>query len=1381
MSTKTRWHSWSKRRPSTSEPYQVVGLGGLLPIDMSVCNDAKETALVSPVKNTRKSGRRRPPALTIVPPDYNDSNFNYLSPVSANHNAPFIHSSTSLLALVNDTLQVWSPTTARPRPSLSIHKPLPSRPRSVSLPSTPNLPVELPGSILLENQGFPSPPPVAGPISATFGTMRSVRSGSALNTSARPSPSKVPHHKKSLSEASLKGHAKSRNSLLTLQSNDSRLTTCSEKNTNGGPTSSSDSIKASIGLEALQPSPLIVAGRPRKRNRAETTGCRREQSGAYPASMQVEELKATITTQDQTISTLQAQFASLRVSHEAHVVRLADAHAAELASLKSYTKALEEQQQQKSLHHASSNHLLFVLDTTDPQSPSTKASPRSAGSNSTTTTRSTKSVPSSPARVSPRRGPLTPEMEHLKRRLTVTKRHEIDHDNLIRERDLYRNNCDAFEAQIARLTGRLNQVKDERDEYAKTCKNLEFAREELEKKASKSEKSTLALQNTVDHLEYRLELANVQKLDAEEQVYHLRTRTSPFNDANSANSLRDRSSKFKNHQSMRTSAGTVFIEDSPLYQFPDLVPTDLAPFIARIERLQEQIHEEEMHKAQLEAIWDEEAQIIDRRDEQFREVDARNLRLKATIADLKQSGTLLEQQMRAKDEHNRQLQASLESLQELYARLEKQCVNKDQLSQLTRQLDTHKLLLEMEVKRNAKLTLLAGVEDPHTDLPALVSRHDVNRWIDQLQSRLKKTKAGEGSYDGSARTETDDLRKEIEFFVREIIYYKLDIRGYKSDIKKLKKDVSKLRLQQGNRQNDNENAASPDPSSGCSSSPASRSTYGANGMEVPVSPSSVSTGTVSIEVPGQRLHPAIHTPSNLDGAAYEKVRPAKRVPAALQLDTPARPQTPPQTATAINRANEADGEDPGISPKSVVIGLKSERRKPTPPSPEQGKFGDLATNFPLSTPAAPMRVRNQPALVDIVPRKLNERQGSPALKLDVGSAKGKTTPERPPRPSVGLFDIPVQGDQNTVVYGSAPPPPLVTDIMPEVLRDSLEHERELERAQYPKQPAERRPSNSFTSGTSKPPSIPLKDDIRVSASTTGSPPRPPTQAGGTLPFRSRENSFSATTNTTRAPSDRRPSTSSSANTPFVIGMGSPHNPAFTSPALAPAAASVPPTACSITRSANVSLKSPTLKMGGVGGTMASSTPVSSPVDNTPTSFSNTNANANPNPKKPKPSPPASRGTSTSTSHPSSRSNSIPQTQTNQTNQAKNQAAFATNASSSFANFPSFNNAPFTSSFAAPTAASANRSRNTASSSSSMPNTPSHSRNVSASSIRSAIHLPAKLDFIKGMGKQRKMSVGMSVSGPMPMQSPFEMAMGAEGEVREGKANGREGYGIGKAV
>jgi phage-related tail protein len=74
-------------------------------------------------------------------------------------------------------------------------------------------------------------------------------------------------------------------------------------------------------------------------------------------SSQVEELKSTITAQDQTISTLSAQFASLQTSHEAHIASLSEAHAKEISTLKTYARVLEEQSQQKSLHHGTSHVL----------------------------------------------------------------------------------------------------------------------------------------------------------------------------------------------------------------------------------------------------------------------------------------------------------------------------------------------------------------------------------------------------------------------------------------------------------------------------------------------------------------------------------------------------------------------------------------------------------------------------------------------------------------------------------------------------------------------------------------------------------------------------------------------------------------------------------------------------------------------------------------------------------------------------------------------------------------------------------------------------------------------------------------------------------------
>jgi hypothetical protein len=67
-------------------------------------------------------------------------------------------------------------------------------------------------------------------------------------------------------------------------------------------------------------------------------------------SKHIEELQSTIATHDQTMSSLQTQFISLRASHDAHVASLVDSHSAEVASLKNYVRVLEEQSSKRGLH-----------------------------------------------------------------------------------------------------------------------------------------------------------------------------------------------------------------------------------------------------------------------------------------------------------------------------------------------------------------------------------------------------------------------------------------------------------------------------------------------------------------------------------------------------------------------------------------------------------------------------------------------------------------------------------------------------------------------------------------------------------------------------------------------------------------------------------------------------------------------------------------------------------------------------------------------------------------------------------------------------------------------------------------------------------------------
>jgi len=85
--------------------------------------------------------------------------------------------------------------------------------------------------------------------------------------------------------------------------------------------------------------------------------------------------------------------------------------------------------------------------------------------------------------------------------------------------------------QIESLMAKLNDSKkNERtlraslDETTRKCDDWRQKAEEVEQVAKRAQ----ALQNTIDHLENRLEIANVEKLDAQEELFNVQARKSPF-------------------------------------------------------------------------------------------------------------------------------------------------------------------------------------------------------------------------------------------------------------------------------------------------------------------------------------------------------------------------------------------------------------------------------------------------------------------------------------------------------------------------------------------------------------------------------------------------------------------------------------------------------------------------------------------------------------------------------------------------------------------------------------------------------------------------------------------------------------------------------------
>jgi hypothetical protein len=71
---------------------------------------------------------------------------------------------------------------------------------------------------------------------------------------------------------------------------------------------------------------------------------------------------------------------------------------------------------------------------------------------------------------------------------------------------------------------KLNEAKKSERDAIRACDEHRERAEEAEK----SVKSAQALQNTIDHLENRLEIANIERLDAQEQLFNVQAQKSPF-------------------------------------------------------------------------------------------------------------------------------------------------------------------------------------------------------------------------------------------------------------------------------------------------------------------------------------------------------------------------------------------------------------------------------------------------------------------------------------------------------------------------------------------------------------------------------------------------------------------------------------------------------------------------------------------------------------------------------------------------------------------------------------------------------------------------------------------------------------------------------------
>lgn len=308
------------------------------------------------------------------------------------------------------------------------------------------------------------------------------------------------------------------------------------------------------------------------------------------------------------------------------------------------------------------------------------------------------------------------------------------------------------------------------------------------------------------------------------------------------------------------------------------------------------------------------------------------------------------------------------------------------------------------------------------------------------------------------------------------------------------------------------------------------------------------------------------------------------------------------------------------------------------------------------------------------------------------------TPERPPRPRYGLFESP-RSKRNAASTASTLPQ---ADIMAKASRRHSVGEGAFQPSfvTHDGPPASNTPATvtETSADMEKPPAAPAPSAPLAVASSHAE---------------TKESSIADTVIQNTTAPERKGSAASTSSSPFVIAMGSPYNPALVTPVT-----SIPPAACSITRNQPLKIVPVTSRMG-LGGTMASTTPVTSPV-------SPTNVIGLDFPLR------------SASTKPQLVESTVPKRKFSLSKKHEEQ--------------------------------------------SSRPETPSHSRSGSASSIRTAIRLPRSRDKEKEAHKMRKDSISM----PRPLGSPFgferSMSVGMEGRGESDREPVEASvYGVGEAI
>jgi hypothetical protein len=360
----------------------------------------------------------------------------------------------------------------------------------------------------------------------------------------------------------------------------------------------------------------------------------------------------------------------------------------------------------------------------------------------------------------------------------MRRRPETATQELDLEFDLHAKNNAALRKQIDSFTTKLTDLNKNDRELKIALGTAEMKRAEWEDKARHADKldeKIQALQDTVAHLEARLEIANAKRLDAEEQLSNWKDKKSPFDLP-----IVKLDTSFDTNQA--ASGAQISIGTEPPGKVAGIPGagssenTTLNAIASHLEQLQAQVAEKNICIAELEAKCEQLQQKNSQLEQEHKRIavqsDLQDELLKETHA----SGKVIKQLRTAVIDRESTIME-----------------NEETIHTLRRQLEYYKLLLQAEIRRHTAMKLCV-TEEEHAlpELTSLAKREDIDCWIEKLHERLRneQPKNRVKACVDTSEARIESLRHEIDFYVREIILFKLDIKGYRSDIRKLKETTA---------------------------------------------------------------------------------------------------------------------------------------------------------------------------------------------------------------------------------------------------------------------------------------------------------------------------------------------------------------------------------------------------------------------------------------------------------------------------------------------------------------------------------------------------------------------------------------------------------------